>query len=73
MLTFTKTSRLFARATSRTSSPRRKARAHLGLESLEGRELMSNITGPPVPAPPPPRTVPPVFINPPNTTPPTRV
>jgi hypothetical protein len=66
MLNFIKASGLFFTTTSRTA-PRRRGKASLGLESLEGRALMSTgtvITEPPVPAPPPINTTPPVEVGP---------
>ena len=43
MLNFTMISGLFARTSSRASNNRRRAKASLGLESLEGRELLSTM------------------------------
>jgi hypothetical protein len=68
MSRFTLITSLFSQTVSRTSSPRRKAKASLGLESLEGRDLMSVIAGPPVTQPPPTGTLPPSYVNPPHNT-----
>jgi hypothetical protein len=69
MLSFIKKSGLFSQTTSRSASSRRRGRTRLTLEALEGRALMSIVTGPPVPAPTP-GTMPPTFIQPPNNLPP---
>jgi hypothetical protein len=70
MLNFTMISGLIARTSPRATNSRRKSRASLGLESLEGRELMGGlvITGPPVSQPPPSKTMPPIVVTPPQKT-----
>ena len=72
MLNFIKASGLFSTTTCRTAL-RRRGKTSLGLESLEGRALMSTgfSTVPPVPYPSP-KIVPPVEAGPTSvTTPPT--
>jgi hypothetical protein len=70
MLNLTSISGLFARTTSSTASPRRRGKTRFTLEALEGRDLMSGLSVPPVSPPPPqpPPTVPPIHIV--STTPP---
>jgi hypothetical protein len=61
---------LFAPTASRSGFSCRRGKTRLNLESLEGRDLMSAITGPPVLPPHHPPTMPPVLIRPPHLTPP---
>ena len=84
MFSLTRISGLLSRTGSRTPLPRRKVTTALGLESLEGRDLMSGFKTPPLhrgtlpPVPvilplytiPPSNSTPPSHVAPPGTTPP---
>ena len=68
MSSFTQMRGLFSKNSAAVASPRRKARIALALESLEGRALMSVVTGPPVSQPPPVGTMPPIHVGSPSGT-----
>jgi hypothetical protein len=69
MLSFTKISGKFFQNGSRTRSRRHRSSSRLGLEALEGRDLMSVIS-PSVDPPPGRGTMPPVVIKLPPPSPP---
>jgi hypothetical protein len=70
MLSFTKITGVFFQTDSRTGSHRRRSSTCLGLEALEGRDLMSAI-GAPNSAPPPSGVLPPTILPPGQVVPPT--